>query len=82
MGRKNIEVDLIKEWVNGRLAIKDASHRMPEGMSPEQAFRLGQASLMEQILHYTGNYNGFNYNVAPGERYVEGVTDETRRHYY
>ncbi len=42
-------------------------------------YRLGVCSLMEQILHESGNYVGFGYIDTP---YVAGVTDESRRSYY
>lgn len=79
MARKTIDVAEVTRWVNIRLGVPDSTHRL-EGaeLTPEQAFRLGAASLLEQILHATGNYRGFGYH----EPYVKGETDETRRHYY
>lgn len=75
MARKTIEVNTLREWVNTRLAIAGSSHYLPEGMTPEEAFRLGAASLLEQVLHASGNYRGFRYTDTE-------AGDETRRHYY
>ncbi len=89
MGRKSVKIAEILRWVNIRMGIPSSTHRLPDGITPEQAFRLGQASLLEQVLHHTGNYEGFGYlEEANGEiRYlqgpfVHGTTDETRRTYY
>jgi hypothetical protein len=78
MTRKTIDVDQVRDWTNTRLAAPGSFHTGLADLSPEQAFRLGVASLLEQILHGTGNYAGFGYT----ETYVAGQTDETRRRYY
>jgi hypothetical protein len=91
MSRKTIEVDVIKDWVNTRLQIPSSTHKLDgESLTPEQAFRLGVSSLMEQILHATGNYKGFNYQASefvPAEEMTSDNVlrpgmDETRRIYY
>ena len=94
-GRRTIDVDRIKEWVNTRLATPSSTHsRYLDNLTPEQAFRLGIASLLEQVLHHTGNYKGFGYQESEkNPEYVDGITtpdanwlrdnhDDTRRHYY
>lgn len=53
-------------------------------MTPEQAYRMGQNSMVEMILHMTGTYRGFSYNHL--ERDPENAdkwitNDESRRHY-
>jgi hypothetical protein len=91
--RKTIDVDQVRDWVNTRLAsprsvlLLNAPGKDRE-MTPDEAYRLGIASLLEQILHATGNYQGFGYQqgqvtryaTEPGER--PEITDETRRVYY
>lgn len=79
--RKTIAVEQIRDWVNTRLQVANSSLMVKE-LTPEQAFRLGAASLLEQILHATGNYKGFGYTNLGDEGYVHGETDETRRCYY
>jgi hypothetical protein len=85
MGRKTVDVSQLVGWVNTRLAVPDSAHRF-DGMSPEQAYRAGVASLLEQVLHATGNYRGFGYQQServPDSDYPlrEGY-DDTRRVYY
>jgi len=58
--RKTIAVDDVRDMVNRALTFPDSFHSV-EGMTPEQAMRTGIASLLEQILHATGNYRGFAY---------------------
>lgn len=91
MARKTIEVETIRNWVNARLQTKDSSLTVSE-LSPEQAFRMGAASLLAQILLATDNYAGFNlqgteYVEPDGEKddtypaYRKGY-DDSRRHYF
>jgi hypothetical protein len=92
MARKTIEVAQILEWVNTRLEIPDSTHKVQltwsdKPITPEQAFRLGVASLLEQILHATDTYAGFGYTKTRDETVSSGVikhvpVDETRRNYY
>jgi hypothetical protein len=84
MARKTIDVATVVEWANTRLAIPDSTHRL-EVENTEQAFRLGVSSLLEQILHNTDNYNGFQYVDVDGKLvypFKRGETDETRKRYY
>jgi hypothetical protein len=96
-GRKTIDVDQIREWVNTRLAVENSAHRLSTNgvpWTPEEAFRYATASLMEQILHATGNYKGFGYQeTEKNPNYVDGAGeqaanwlrdghDDTRRIYY
>lgn len=93
VSRKTIDVDTVRDWVNTRLATPDSTLYMKapgkdRDMTPEEAFRMGIASLLESILHNTGNYRGFGYQDGQITRYAEGpgdrpdITDETRRVYY
>jgi len=81
--RKTIAVEDVRDMVNRALAFPDTFHRV-EGMTPEQAMRIGVASLMEQILHATGNYRGFGYLVS--ELTEDGTLreghDDSRRRYF
>lgn len=69
--RKTIPVDQVREWVNTRLVAPDSA-QLEGDCTPEQAFRLGLANVLEQILHATGNYRGYYYPDST-------VMDETRR---
>lgn len=87
MARKTIDIQTLTERANARLSAT-LHHRHIDQLnelSPEQAFRLGVASLLEWALHETGNYHGFNYVNPDGtfvSPYVAGETDETRRVYF
>ncbi len=88
MARRTIRVADILRWVNISMGRPSSTRRLPAGTTPAQAFRLGQASLLEQILHATGNYAGFGYLEEVGGEvrwlqgeFVHGRTDETRRQY-
>jgi hypothetical protein len=87
MPRKTIDVAQLIEWVNTRCAAPDSPHTLTmEGreLTPEQAFRLGVASLLGQVLHATGNYKGFSYNDSELEtpsKLRDGY-DGTRRKYH
>lgn len=79
MPRKTIDVALLCDWVNTRLACPDSTHHDHlNDLTPQQAFRLGTASLLEQILHASGNYKGFSYLPSewdkdkPSEHIVNG----------
>jgi hypothetical protein len=89
--RKSIKVDEIREMVNLALSIPNSSLHMQalgkdREMTPYEAFRLGQISLLERILFDTGNYQGFGYQKGVVTM-TEGsapnlISDETRRTYY
>ena len=51
MSRKTVDVAFVREKVNHLLKNADVS----------DDFRKGAASVLESILHHTGNYHGFNY---------------------
>lgn len=85
MARKTQNVAELTKWVNVRLQTPESTlSDLLKDMTPEQAFRFGQASLLEQVLHATGNYKG--WNIPASERNDDGTTrdgaDETRRFYY
>lgn len=60
MGRKTIDVEKVKEFANAGLAAQSSFLRL-EGVTPEQAYRMGIAAVLEGVLHATGNYKGFAY---------------------
>ncbi len=65
--RTTIEVSAIKDEINRRL--RDTAPHMT-------AERRALASILEHILHETGNYRGFNYNEwSPGPGYAQWVAD-------
>jgi hypothetical protein len=88
MPNKTIPVATVLGTVNRGLATTDSTLRLVdrdgEPLSAEQAFRLGMASILEQVLHSTGNYRGFGYLPEVGITW-EGdgptIVDETRRVY-
>jgi len=90
--KKTIPVERVKELVNAYLTnmpVNIGDGRMEEGV------RLGAASLLEMILHETGNYQGYRYlkqdEVPKGAKPgiitdpVSGehtFPDDSRRRYY
>lgn len=82
MGRKTVDVETLVGWVNTRLATPSSSFKLDD-YTPEQAFRLGLMSIVEQVLHNTGRYAGFNYQdseVIPYEERTDS-TDSLRPGY-
>ena len=54
-----------------------------EPLTTEQAYRLGAASVLESILHDSGNYQGFGYlNTSRDDDDAVVIPDKTRRAYY
>jgi hypothetical protein len=76
--KKTVAIEDVRAWVNTRLTAPDSAQRLGD-LTPDQAFRLGAASLLEQILHATGNYKGFAYT---GDGNEAGLVDDSRRYYY
>jgi hypothetical protein len=55
MARKTVEVEVLKQTVNKILATM-------AGSAPSDArYRAGMMALLEDVLHNTGNYHGFQY---------------------
>jgi hypothetical protein len=73
MPRHTIAIDQVRRWVNHLLATPDSSHTGLSNLTPEQAFRLGAATLLEQMLHTTGTYAGYR---------EDNDGDRTRRTYF
>lgn len=59
MNRKTFEVDTFKSWVNSQLAEND--HMDTNNLYCGKSHRLGLIAALENLLHETGNYRGFNY---------------------
>ncbi len=88
--RQTIKVATVLEFANRRLKEPDGHYSNPE-------YRRGIASLLEAVLHETGNYEGFQYHewtnggyaqweaagkpVGPGVM-AQFIGDETRRVYF
>ncbi len=75
MARKTVAVDALVRTANGMLAAPDA---------PRDG-RAGIATLVESVLHDTGQYRGFRY--LPSELLPDGSAlrpghDDFRRAYY
>jgi hypothetical protein len=51
MARKTFDVTAMREAVNRQLARPEVS----------EEYRKGMCSILEHVLHETGNYNGYNY---------------------
>lgn len=82
--RKVIDLDELTTEVNNLLTTADSTLRL-DGLTPEQAFRLGAASLLERIKRKTGTYLGFVYSgseLLPGGRGLKPGYDDTRRRYF
>jgi hypothetical protein len=74
MKRKTIDVQYLRDNINQRLADSTC----------EPEVRYGMISILENVLHETGNYKGFCY-LDPITRQATGkmhVLDESRRYYY
>ena len=56
MTKKTMQVESIKEYCNELLAGKVEDNKW---LNPQA--RIGIATVLEHILHETGNYHGFNY---------------------
>lgn len=88
--RQTVDVGWVREKANYLLANMDDGHKYwpgdlePDTITPEQAYRLGAASVLESILHRTGNYAGFSYlGTGPGkDEYSVAIPDESRRQYW
>lgn len=88
MPRKTVKVSELRDRVNGALLAKDSSLwlRAPgkdRELTPAEALRMGMISVLESVLHETGNYRGFGYQEM--RRTEDGeyeIADETRRVYY
>jgi hypothetical protein len=89
MSRKTIEVDVVRSVVNKMLAAPEPYMIAPgkdRAMTPEEAFRMGAAMLLENILMTTDNYKGFGYQDGVVDFSTDPPNtvhgDETRRIYY
>jgi hypothetical protein len=88
MPRKTVNVAHVRERVNYLLANNETMTGRTE--EEQRAYRLGACSVLELILHNTGNYKGFNYlesEILPPEERKDGNVlragyDDTRRVYY
>ena len=94
--RKTINVESVRTFVNRMLRDSHQSDHL-DGKS-DTSFREGAISVLEEILHDSGNYKGFRYltqdevfnDCLPGVHRGEGLsyeekfnnTDGTRRYYY
>ena len=83
MKRKTIDVETIKNMVNERL--EKSKDTFEVSGYDANSFRHGIASLLEDILHKTGNYKGFGYlesakvkNPCTKDMTIE---NESRRYY-
>ena len=91
-GRKTIQVERVLEMANKMLEAE--SDKFVYGNSEE--YRQGVMTLLEQVLHETGNYHGFGYlfqrdlpqgskpGIREGADYEEQFadTDRTRVRYF
>lgn len=85
--RLTIPVEDIKFWVNNILAHDEREITAMVGdLTPQQAYRLATAAILEAALHKTGNYKGYNYLGLPADPQEfpqwEKDGDKTRRRYY
>lgn len=88
MPRKTVKVSDLLERVNRALQTSGSTLylRAPgkdRELTPAEAYRMGMISVLESVLHETGNYRGFGYQEM--RRTEDGeyeIADETRRVYY
>jgi hypothetical protein len=87
--RKTVNVASLLAEANRKLALPDSEYVTPD-------FRKGVASMIEAVLHATGNYKGYNFHgwttdggcdkwIAlndPSADKAPYIGDETRRFYY
>ena len=67
--KKTIEVKAMLEWANTQLARKDEY--------ADEKFKAGICSMIEEVLHSTGNYKGYNEY-----EYGSEYTNQYCRYYY
>lgn len=88
MSRKTVDVETVKRLVNHGLQSNLSSVK---DLTPEQAYRQGLATLVEIVLHQTGNYKGFQYQASefvadsdeiPGNTVLLPDYDDTKRKYF
>ena len=74
MKHKTFKVKDLVEQINSRLKNSTCSSEA----------RFGMISVLESVLHETGNYHGFNYleTVWGSDGNAESFGDESRRYYY
>lgn len=93
MPRKTVNVNTVRDRVNGMLQTPDSSLYLTapgkdRELTPAEAIRIGAIAVLESILHESGNYRGFGYQPGivnyPDDGDPDKVTfgDETRRVYY
>jgi hypothetical protein len=86
--RKTTSVSELTDKVNKRLALSDDvlnKYILRNAGSPERAYRLALAGLLEGVLMETNNYHGFGYQEGVFDFTAdppEQVGDDTRRIYY
>jgi hypothetical protein len=79
--RMTVPVEFVRTRVNNLLARPRMGSTPWDRLTPDQAFRLGAASVLEAILHETGNYKGFHYLHVDHSTPTPTIADETRRGY-
>jgi hypothetical protein len=70
MKRKTVSVDWIRAKVNYLIALRKKEYY---GVKDADSFRQGVESVLEIILHETGNYKGYMY--------LDGIDNPTLRMY-
>lgn len=79
--RKTVSVSWVAERINNLLAYRVSLGDSIARLTPEQAYRRGAASVLESILHETGNYHGFGYLDVDRTTDPPTIPDESRRQY-
>ncbi len=77
--RKTIPIEAIK--ARGNHALANSEVYLPDGITPEQAWRMAIASMLEFVLFDANAYRGFGY-LDMGRDVDFKLIDETRRVYY
>lgn len=81
--RKTISIAKLRDTANTILSADTDRLELLKDMTPQQAYRMGAAIMLEMALHETDNYEGYsflpgivNYEVSPPE-----ISDDSRRVY-
>ena len=80
MSRKTVSVKWLKDRVNRALSVNSPS--CLEDHTPQDAWKLAMAALLEDVLMSTDNYKGYSYNLVDRSGELPKILDETNRVYH
>ena len=80
MSRKTVSVEWLKDRVNRALEVEAPSTFLSD-KTAQDAWKYAMATLLEDVLLSTGNYEGFSYNKVDHSGELPVILDETSRRY-